>query len=472
MSLLIWDKPRARKVRAFTVVAAERRSEADRLTPLRMTLVGAMLIAVGPISMILYTPALTLLAHVFATTEDAIRTTITVYLFGFALAQLLCGPLSDRYGRRPVVLGCLALYVVGAAVCAGAGSVGTLYVGRVVQGIGACGGMALSRVMVVDRFSGPPAARIISLMSLILSVAPAAAPVLGGTLITIASWRVLFVLMALYGAALFLLVWRFPETNAHRDPLAMRPWSLLSNYRMLLTSRAFLGQVVLTAFAVGGFYTAQTLTPFILMGRLGLSSTAFGILTASLMVSYLVGALATNRLLRVLSPRRLVVLGAGLVMAAALALAVSLRFGVGIVEVIGPMCLWLFGLAFVMPGVTTAALGLFPRNAGSASALMGSLQMAMGFVGAALCGLSANSTEALALVPPVMGLLAGAAYLAMNRRQPAQEHQRHGSPAYHHAKAQPSRRGSEPASSMPVSASRRMISTLHGPSRSPTVSTG
>ena len=275
-----------------------------------MTLVGAMLIAVGPISMTLYTPALTLLAHVFATSEDAIRTTITVYLFGFALAQLLCGPLSDRFGRRPVVLVCLVLYVVGAAICAGAGSVAMLDLGRLVQGIGACGGMALSRVMVVDRFSGPPAARIISLMSLILSVAPAAAPVFGGTLITVASWRLLFVLMALYGAGLFLLVWRFPETNARRDPLAMRPRALLGNYRMLLTSRAFLGQIVLTAFAVGGFYTAQTLTPFILMGRLGVSSTSFGILTASLMVSYLVGALATNRLLRFLAPHRLVVLGA------------------------------------------------------------------------------------------------------------------------------------------------------------------
>src|SRR4051812_4906673 len=418
MSLLTWDRPRSRKSGVSAPVRVQPLS-AGELTPLRMTLVGAMLIAVGPISMTLYTPALTLLAHVFATTEDAIRTTITVYLFGFALAQLLCGALSDRFGRRPVVLVCLALYVVGAAVCAGAGSVIMLDLGRVVQGIGACGGMALSRVMVVDRFSGPPAARIISLMSLILSVAPAVAPVFGGALITVASWRLLFVLMALYGVGLFLLVWRFPETNARRDKLAMRPRALLGNYRMLLTSRAFIGQVVLTAFAVGGFYTAQTLTPFILMGRLGVSSTIFGMLTASLMLAYLVGALATNRLLRYLAPHRLVVIGASFVMVAALALAVGLRFGVGIAEVIAPMCLWLFGLAFVMPGVTTAALGLFPRNAGSASALMGSLQMAMGFVGAALCGLSANSTAAMALVPPVFGLIAGTAYLALNRKRPA-----------------------------------------------------
>jgi DHA1 family bicyclomycin/chloramphenicol resistance-like MFS transporter len=135
------------------------------------------------------------------------------------------------------------------------------------------------------------------------------------------------------------------------------------------------------------------------------------------MVSYLAGALATNRLLRFVAPHRLVVLGAMFVMLAALALAACLRVEVGIAEVIAPLCLWLFGLAFVMPGVTTAALGLFPRNAGSASALMGSLQMAMGFIGAALCGLSANSTAAMALVPPILGFIGAVAYLALNRRR-------------------------------------------------------
>src|SRR3954465_9624989 len=339
MSLLTWERPSGQKSGASALVAAQQ-SSAGVLTPLRMTLVGAMLIAVGPISMTLYTPALTLLAQVFATSEDAIRTTITVYLFGFALAQLICGPLSDRFGRRSVVLACLALYVVGAAICAAAGSVEMLCLGRIVQGIGACGGMALSRVMVVDGCSGPPAARIISLMSLILSVAPAVAPVFGGALITVASWRLLFVLMALYGAGLLLLVWRFPETNSRRNPLAMRPRALLGNYRMLLTSRAFTGQVVLTAFAVGGFYTAQTLTPFILMGRLGMSSTIFGLLTASLMVSYLAGALATNRLLRFVTPHRLVVLGAAFVMTAALALAIGLRLGGRVIEGVGPLFLW------------------------------------------------------------------------------------------------------------------------------------
>jgi DHA1 family bicyclomycin/chloramphenicol resistance-like MFS transporter len=388
------------------------------LTPLRMTIVGALLIAVGPMSMSLYSPAMTLLITALHTSEQAVRATVTVYLFGFSVAQLICGPLSDRFGRRPILIGCLALYVLGSLGCAAAGSVTALILGRLVQGVGACGGVALSRVMVVDRFAGNGAARIISLMSLILSIAPAVAPVLGGTLITVTSWRVLFMILAAYGAVLLGLVLRFPETNERRDPRATKLRSLAVNYAMLITSRAFIGQVVLTALAVGGFYASQTLTPFVLMGRLGLSSPVFGLMTAILMVSYLIGSLATNRLLRFFAMGRLVLAGALMVLAAALVLAIDLRFvGVGLVAIIAPMCLWMLGFAFIMPGVTTTALALFPRNAGSASALMGALQMGMGFVGAALCSLFGDAVQAFATVPPVMGALGVIAYLAANWRR-------------------------------------------------------
>jgi DHA1 family bicyclomycin/chloramphenicol resistance-like MFS transporter len=272
--------------------------------------------------------------------------------------------------------------------------------------------------MVVDRFAGNGAARIISLMSLILSVAPAAAPIIGGTLITVTSWRVLFVILAVYGAVLLGLVWRFPETNERRDPRATKLRSLAVNYAMLITSRAFISQVVLTSLAIGGFYASQTLSPFVLMGRLGLSSPVFGVITASLMLSYLIGSLATNRLLRVVAMSRLVLAGALMVLAAALALALGLRFlGLGIAEIIAPMCLWMLGFAFIMPGVTTTALALFPRNAGSASALMGCLQMGMGFVGAALCSLFGDAAQAFATVPPAMGALGVIAYLAANWRR-------------------------------------------------------
>jgi MFS transporter, DHA1 family, multidrug resistance protein len=433
VSLLAWDRPRrmARSllpsdraaqqepVAAIAVApAAAAPSAAAELTPLKMTIVGALLIAVGPLSMTLYTPAMTLLVTALHTTAEAVRATVTVYLFGFATAQLICGPLSDRFGRRPILLVCLSLYVIGSAVCASATSVGMLMLGRVIQGVGACGGFSLSRVMVVDRFAGNGAARIISLMSLILSIAPAIAPILGGTLITVMSWRILFVILGAYGALLLGLVLRFPETNERRDPRATKLRSLAVNYATLITSRAFIGQVVLTSFAVGGFYASQTLTPFVLMGRLGLSSQVFGLLTASLMLSYLVGSLATNRLLRFFALSRLVLAGAVMIFAAAVSLAVALRFvGFGVPEIMVPLCLWMLGFAFIMPGVTTTALALFPRNAGSASALMGALQMGMGFAGAALCSLFADAGRAFATVPPTMGALAVIAYVAANWRK-------------------------------------------------------
>jgi MFS transporter, DHA1 family, multidrug resistance protein len=332
VSLLTWERPSLTARRWFRRSGAAQQEAAPvdapaaTLTPLRMTIVGALLIAVGPLSMSLYTPAMTLLIGALHTSEHAIRATITVYLFGFAGAQLICGPLSDRFGRRPVMLFCLGLYVIGSLLSAGAGSVTALIAGRFVQGVGACGGVALSRVMVVDRFAGNGAARIISLMSLILSVAPAAAPIIGGTLITVASWRVLFLLLAGYGALLLGLVWCFPETNERRDPRATKLRSLAVNYAMLLTSRDFMGQVVLTSLAVGGFYASQTLAPFVLMGKLGLSSPLFGLVTATLMLSYLVGSLATNRLLHFFTTSRLVLAGALMVLAAALILAVGLRF--------------------------------------------------------------------------------------------------------------------------------------------------
>ena len=428
MSLLAWDRPSLAVRRLLRRQRAAQQNTLPAVTgivappaalsPLRMTIVGALLIAVGPVSMSLYTPAMTLLVSALHTNAEAVRATITVYLFGFAAAQLICGPLSDRFGRRPILLTCLTLYVIGSAASAGAESVTALILGRLVQGIGACGGVALSRVMVVDRFAGNGAARIISLMSLILSIAPAASPIIGGTLITVTSWRVLFVLMAAYGAVLLGLVWWFPETNSRRDPRATKLRSLVVNYAMLITSRAFVGQVVLTSLAIGGFYASQTLAPFVLMGRLGLSSPVFGLVTASLMVSYLIGSLATNRLLRFFSLTNLVRAGAVMVLVAAISLALTLRIlGLGVIEIIAPMCLWMLGFAFIMPGVTTSALALFPRNAGSASALMGALQMGMGFVGATLCSLFGDAVHAFAIVPPVMGVLAVVAYFGANWRQ-------------------------------------------------------
>jgi len=387
------------------------------ISPGRMAVVGAFLIALGPISMNLYTPALTRLAVELATTDAVIKASVSAYLFGFALAQLVCGPLSDRFGRRPVLIGCLCLYLVGAALGAAAQTGAVLLGARLVQGIGACASVALSRVMVTDQFEGDRAARIISLMSMILSLAPAAAPLLGGALVAHASWRLVFLAMAGYALALLVVAWQLPETHRAPDPHAIRPRRVLANYSFLMTSPPFLGDVLLSALMVGGYYTVAAVAPFVLMGRIGLSPTQFGALSGCYMGAYFAGALTTNRLLRYVSAARLIRLGLVLVAGGASALSLDLLLqGATTLGVVVSTCVWVFGMAFIVPGLTMSALRRFPKMAGAASAAMGFLQMAAGFAGSALVTVFPDNVLAMAVVPPALALLGIAAYLIGSRR--------------------------------------------------------
>jgi DHA1 family bicyclomycin/chloramphenicol resistance-like MFS transporter len=392
------------------------RAAPTAISPGRMAVIGAVLIALGPISMNIYTPALTRLAAELATTDAVIKASVSAYLFGFALAQLICGPLSDRFGRRPVLLGCLCLYLVGTALGGAAQTGSLLLAARLVQGIGACASVALSRVMVTDQFDGDRAARIISLMSMILSLAPAAAPLLGGALVTQASWRFLFLAMAGYGLALLVLVWHLPETHRARDPHAIRPRRVLANYVYLMTSPPYLADVLLSALMIGGYYTITAVAPFVLMGRLGLTPTRFGAVSACYMGAYFAGSLVTNRLLLRTSAARLIRFGLALVAGGAALLSLDLLVqGASVIGVVGATCVWVFGMALIVPGLTMSALRRFPKMAGSAAAAMGCLQMATGFAGSALVTLFSDSVLAMALVPPAMAFIGVAAYLTGTR---------------------------------------------------------
>jgi MFS transporter, DHA1 family, multidrug resistance protein len=386
----------------------------------RTAVIGALIVALGSISMALYTPAMPTLVQVLQTTPAAVKLSLTVYLFGFAFAQLVCGPLPDGLGRRPIALSFFCIYVVGSVIAMFSPTISWLLVGRALQGIGVAAGVAISRAIVRDQFTGQSSARIMNLIGLILAVGPAVSPTIGGVLLSAFGWHSIFVVMVLYGiVAVLVMGFWCVETNTAPDPTQAYPGQVARNYAMLLRDRGFMGASLVLGFAIGAFFTLAAMLPFVLMEKLGLTPTGFGLVMLAQTGFYALGAFVTGRLLRRYDVRPLVSAGLMLIAVAAIGFGVGLRLlPTSLYTVMAPVVFWSFGSALVIPGATTAALAGFPKVAGAASALAGFLQIGVGLAGTALAALLfEDALTALATVMPSMALLALLAHFALHPRR-------------------------------------------------------
>lgn len=386
----------------------------------RTALIGALIVALGSVSMALYTPAMPTLVQVLQTTPAAVKLSLTIYLFGFAFAQLVCGPLSDAFGRRPVALSFFCIYVVGSVIAVFSPTISWLLVGRAFQGVGVAAGVAISRAIVRDQFTGQSSARIMNLIGLILAIGPAVSPTIGGMLLSAFSWHSIFVVMVIYGiVAVLVMGFCCVETNAAPDPAQAYPGQVARNYAMLLKDRGFMGASLVLGFAIGAFFTLAAMLPFVLMERLGLTPTRFGLVMLAQTGFYALGAFVTGRLLRRYDVRPLVSIGLMLIAVAAIGFAFGLRLlPTSLYTVMAPVVFWSFGSALVIPGATTTALAGFPKVAGAASALAGFLQIGVGLAGTALAALLFDDAlTALGTVMPSMALLALLAHFALQPKR-------------------------------------------------------
>ena len=382
----------------------------------RLAFLASMMVIIGPLSLSLYTPAMPSLAAAFGTGPAAIKLSLTVYLLGFAFAQLICGPLSDRFGRRPVLISFCLVYLAGSALAGSAADIELLLVGRVVQGIGACAGVALSRAIVRDCHEGQAAARLFTTIAMFLSIAPAIAPMIGSLLLRLAGWPTIFLAMALYGLALLGVTVRLlPETNRRLDPHATEPRRMVLSYARLISDRRYVRMVSVMALSIGGIYTFHTITPFVYIGVLGLSPEAFALVTLTSAAAFFAGSRVTGALLRKVAADRLVVWGVAIVTAAAGLLLAALAVGPSVPVVALPVMVWAFGTAMLLPGTQIEALAPFPAMAGAAAAFMGFLQMGAGVLGSAAATRFPDSTQALTVVPATMAVIALAAYVGLGR---------------------------------------------------------
>lgn len=385
------------------------------MSELRVAVSGALMVMLGPISLAMYTPAMPTLVVAFDTTPAAVKLTLTVFFLGFAFSQLACGPLSDAFGRRPVALGFFSVYMAGSLVAMWAPTMGWLILGRGLQGVGCAAGIAISRAIVRDQYTGQTSARIMNLIGTILAVGPAVSPTLGGVILGSAGWHMIFVAMAVYGVVLLaLLAFFVPETNRARDAALASPVGIAKSYARLLSDRVFMRASLVLGGGLGAIYTFAALLPFVLIQQVGLTPTQFGLAMLAQTGSYMCGTLIAGRLLKRMSASALIPIGLVLVLAGAAGLGVGLRvLEPSVLTVMGPIGLWACGVALVLPGCTTAALAGFPTIAGAASALMGFMQIGGGFLGTAVAALFPSPLVALTTLMPAMALVAIAGHVLL-----------------------------------------------------------
>lgn len=382
------------------------------MTERRVGLIGAFMVAVGPVSMALYTPAMPEIVDAFGTTEAAVKLTLSLYFAGFAFSQLICGPMSDGFGRKPIIIAFMTLYLAASVVALFAPNVEILIAARFFQGAGAAVGIAISRALIRDLFHNDRAARIMNLQAIILAVGPALSPTLGGIIMELAGWHAIFLVMVAMGLGVILVSSFGLRETVPRDLSRIRPRALVSSYATLLGSGYFMLSSLVVAGTVGALYTLATVLPFILIDRVGLTATQFGVGMLLQSGSFFVGSLIVRRLLRTIPAARLVPVGLAFVGAGGIAIAVLLRIAPpSYLSVMGPIASYAFGIAFVMPAMMVASVAPFPRIAGSASSMSGFMQMGGGLLGGTVAALIGDPVVATATIIPAMGFIAIAAWI-------------------------------------------------------------
>ena len=358
------------------------------------------LTSLGPLSTDFYLPALPAIARALHTDSAGVQLTLSVYLLGFGAGQLLVGPLSDRFGRRPVMLWGMLVFVLSSVVCALADSITTLVVARLLQAFGACAGPVLGRAVVRDVYGPAESARMLSHVSTATALAPLLAPLFGGWLTALWGWRATFVALTLYALVLILAVWRLlQETNRHPDAHAMRPARMWANYRTLLADPVYRSALLIGCGAFAALFAFISGSPFVFIEHFGMSPQQMGLAFGLNVTGFMLGTTLSARLSRRIGAARLIHHGVWLGAACGLVLAgLALMGPQHAAAVMVPMWGVTAAIGLILPNATALGLAGYPKMAGAAASLMGFVQMGLGAGAGMLVGHGVQSgTSALGL---------------------------------------------------------------------------
>ncbi len=345
--------------------------------PLKSAILLTALNAVPPLAIDMFLPSMPAMSEEFDVRPGVLQLAVTLFLLSLAMSQLIYGPMSDRFGRRPVLIAGLGLFIAGGLICMVAPSAEVLIAARVLQGIGGGAGPALGRAIVLDVYGRQRSAQFLAQMTIAIALAPMIAPVIGSGLQAL-GWRTVFVALTAIGIAMLLgYLWLFKETIPAKDATAMNGRQMARNYGTLLSSRTFTSYGLVMALMFSAQLVFISSSSFVLIDELGLSPSLFGLSFGSVAFGIMAGATLSRRLVQQMAESRVTWIGTIVsAVATAVMAAVTLAGAESVFVIVLPMFVSAAGMGILRPPATAASLIPFPQMAGLASAVQGFSQIA------------------------------------------------------------------------------------------------
>lgn len=391
----------------------------DRSRYLTLLILLGMLTALTALSIDPTLSSMPDVAREFGVENGLAQLSLIGFMLGIAAGQLVVGPLADRFGRRPVILVAIVVYVAAATGAATAADIQWLIGFRLIQGLAACAGQILPRTVIRDRFESVDAAKLLSYVMMIHGIAPVVGPIFGAHLAVAVGWRAVYWFNATYGGLVFILVLTLlAESIRKRDPRALNPARLVRTYAMVIRNRIYYGHLLCGIGCYAGLFVYLTTSSAVVIGHFGRSGEAYGYMFAITMSGWLIGNLISARLVGRIGIDRLIRFGSFGVAASAVTIAALPWAGVDeLWAIVAPMFVYMTMFSFVVPPAQAAALTPFRANAGAASSLMGFLQLCVAAAIGVLVGQLDDGTQIpMVTVIGITGLGPLAAYWLVVRR--------------------------------------------------------
>ena len=377
------------------------------------------LTAFGPLSIDMYLPALPTMAGRLATTDSMLQLTLSTFVVGLALGQLIVGPLSDKFGRRLPLLTGLAIYVVASVAAALSPSVEVLIAARFVQALGAAAGIVTARATVRDLFSGTGMTKFFSMLMLVTGCAPILAPIIGGQVLNWTSWRGVFWVLTAFGVLLLVVIaFTLPEPLQRHRRTTSGLAGVGRTYAALLAERSFLGYALTSGLIFAALFAYISGSAFVLQDVYGLSAQQYSFVFGAGGIGIVLMGQINGRIVGRFTERSLLATGVTAAALGACCMVVAATFGLGMVALLVPLGFVVSSVGLIMPNSMSLALANHPNTAGSASALLGVVQFAVGGISAPLVSLGGKDTALpMALTMAAFALLSLTAFLTLTRHR-------------------------------------------------------